>query len=78
MSARASTNNLLTVPIQLLGDWSYGEATLRVLTRVRAVNLGKLRLLSDRQPAKLLIENHHQARPPSGCIVISRRLLRSS
>lgn len=63
VSARASTSNLLTVPIQLLGDWSYGEAALRVLTRVRAVNLGKLRLLSDRQPAKLLIENHHQGPP---------------
>ncbi|WP_229187163.1 hypothetical protein [Bradyrhizobium oropedii] len=63
VSARASTSNLLTAPIQLHGDWNSSEATLRVLTRVRAVDLYKLRLLSDRQPAKLLIENHHQGPP---------------
>ncbi|SEE50615.1 hypothetical protein SAMN05444164_8384 [Bradyrhizobium erythrophlei] len=63
MPLRASTGNLLTAPIQLHGDWSYGDATLRVLMRVRAVNLSKLRLLSDRQPAELSIENHHQGPP---------------
>jgi len=62
-SARAGTGNLLTAPIQLQGNWSYGEATLRVLTRVRAVDLSKLRLLSDRQPAILLIENHREGPP---------------
>ncbi|WP_143271559.1 hypothetical protein [Bradyrhizobium mercantei] len=53
----------MTAPIKLQGDWDYGDAALRVLSRVRAVNFSKLRLLSDRQPAKLSIENHHQGPP---------------
>jgi hypothetical protein len=63
--ARDSTSaeNLLTAPIELRGEWSYRDAVLRVLSRVRAVDLSGLRLLSDRQPARVSVENHKEGPP---------------
>jgi hypothetical protein len=63
--ARDSTpaGNLLTAPIELKGEWSYRDAVLRVLSRVREIDLSGLRLLSDRQPTRISIENHNEGPP---------------
>src|SRR5216684_6268541 len=57
------TPSLLSAPLDLGGVWksSPADAVLRVLSRVRAVSLEGLRLLSDRQPDRLHVDNH-----PSG------------
>src|SRR5229473_103478 len=57
------TPSLLSAPLELGGVWksSPADAVLRVLSRVRAVSLEGLRLLSDRQPDRLHVDNH-----PSG------------
>src|SRR5229473_381201 len=61
--ASEPTRSLLSVPLELGGVWksSPADAVLRVLSRVRAVSLEGLRLLSDRQPDRLHVDNH-----PSG------------
>jgi hypothetical protein len=60
-SARAG--NLLAAPIELRGEWVYADAVARVLLRVREVDLSGLRLLSDRQPARISVENHNEVSP---------------
>ena len=55
--------NLLTAPIELKGDWLHGDAVVRVLSRVRTVDLSGVRLLSDRQPARISVENHNEGPP---------------
>jgi hypothetical protein len=59
----AAAVNLLAAPIELKGDWLYSDAVMRVLSRVRAVDLSGVRLLSDRQPAQISVENHNQGPP---------------
>ena len=36
---------------------------MRVLSRVRSIDLSGVRLLSDRQPEKVHVENHSQGTP---------------
>jgi len=59
----APAGNLLTAPIALKGDWLYFDAVMRVLSRVRTINLSGVRLLSDRQPARISVENHKEGPP---------------
>jgi hypothetical protein len=59
--------NLLTAPLELTGAWGSGSplsAVQRVLTRVREVALSGVRLLSDRQPERLRVDDH-SAGPPA-------------
>src|SRR5229473_5438931 len=58
--ASEPTRSLLSVPLELGGVWksSPADAVLRVLSRVREVSLEGLRLLSDRQPDKLYVDDH--------------------
>jgi len=59
----APAGNLLTASIELKGDWLYGDAVMRVLARVRTINLSGVRLVSDRQPARISVENHKEGPP---------------
>lgn len=61
----APTEDLRSAPIELSGDWHAAptDAVMRVLTRIREVDLSGMRLLSDRQPRKLRIENHSEVAP---------------
>jgi hypothetical protein len=59
----ARAGNLLTAPVELKGEWRYSEAVMHVLSRVRMVDLSGLRLLSDRQPARISVENHPHGPP---------------
>ncbi|GIQ71980.1 hypothetical protein [Bradyrhizobium sp. RD5-C2] len=61
----APTEGLLSGPIELSGDWHAAptDAVMRVLNRIREVDLSGLRLLSDRQPKKIRIENRDEVTP---------------
>jgi hypothetical protein len=57
--------SLLTVPLELGGGWNASptDAVLRVLMRMREVSLAGVKLLSDRQPAKIHVEDHPTGSP---------------
>ena len=57
--------SLLAAPLELGGDWgqSRTEAVTRVLLRVRETCLSGLSLPSDRQPARLRVDNHTNGPP---------------
>ena len=59
-------DSLLTVPVELVGAWggSLPEAARQVILHMRAACLRGVRLLSDRQPARLRVEEHTSG-PPS-------------
>ena len=61
----SSPTTLLDAPLQLLGDWgpSSPRDVSAVLFRVREVCLAGTRLLSDRQPSSIRVENHHSGNP---------------
>jgi hypothetical protein len=56
---------LASVPIEVQGDWhgSLPGAALAVVTRMRAVSLAGVRLLSDRQPGMLRVDSHTSGPP---------------
>ena len=56
---------LASVPIEVVGDWggSLPGSALTVVTRMRAVSLAGVRLLSDRQPARLRVDSHTSGPP---------------
>jgi hypothetical protein len=57
--------NLLTAPIEVTGAWpgSLPGSAAQVVTRMRAVCLAGVRLLSDRQPQKLRVDDHVSGPP---------------
>lgn len=57
--------SLRSAPLDLGGSWksSPADAVLRVLRRMREVSLDGLRLLSDRQPDRLYVDNHSSGSP---------------
>lgn len=57
--------NLASVPIEVVGNWvgSRPAAVLVVVTRMRAVCLADVRLLSDRQPGRLRVDGHSSGPP---------------
>ena len=56
---------LASAPIEVVGDWggSLPGAALAVVTRMRAVSLAGVRLLSDRQPGRLRVDSHASGPP---------------
>jgi hypothetical protein len=57
---------LLSAPLELKGEWGSGsppQAVVRVLARVREVALTGVRLLSDRQPDRLRVDDHSSGPP---------------
>lgn len=56
---------LRVAPLELTGGWggSPMPAAARVVARVREVSLADVRLLSDRQPQRLRVENHASGPP---------------
>src|SRR6266478_6673964 len=58
--ASERSRSLLSAPLELDGIWksSPAGAVLRVLSRMREVSLEGWRMLSDRQPDRLHIDNH--------------------
>src|SRR5262249_52568730 len=62
---RTLTTTLLDAPLEVHGEW--GQSSPRdvaaVLSRMRQVCLAGARLLSDRQPSGLRIENHRSGNP---------------
>jgi hypothetical protein len=56
---------LLSAPLELAGDWgsSAPNDVLAVISRMREVCLSGIRLLSDRQPVKLRVDNHSSGLP---------------
>ena len=63
-SARPSPT-LLTAPIELAGDWGrmLEGAALQVVERMRHACLDGVRLLSDRQPTRLRVDEHTSGTP---------------
>jgi hypothetical protein len=57
--------SLLNAPLELGGVWTSSppDAVTRVLTRMREVCLFGLKLVSDRQPDRLRIDNHAEGPP---------------
>jgi hypothetical protein len=60
-----ASRSLLSAPLELGGDWKSAppQAVTRVLSRVLEVYLSGLKLVSDRQPEKLRVENHSEGPP---------------
>jgi hypothetical protein len=77
----AETPNLLTAPFDMGADWGRsmpGDAR-RVVTRMREMCLAGVKLLSDRQPEKLRVDDTptgpphvwlHPDRPETACVVV--------
>jgi hypothetical protein len=63
--AAEPATSLLSAPLELGGIWksSPADAVLRVLVRMRKVSLTGARLISDRQPDRLYVENHTSGSP---------------
>jgi hypothetical protein len=61
----AGKATLASAPIELHGDWagSLPQAALLVVSRMREVCLADVRLLSDRQPDRLRVDNHTSGSP---------------
>jgi len=61
----STATNLLSAPLELTGDWgeSPRPAAAVVIARMRDVSLAGVRLLSDRQPDRLRIEEHSSGSP---------------
>lgn len=64
-SPPTAPTSLLTAPIELAGDWGrmiHGSA-VQVVERMRHACLESVRLLSDRQPTRLRVEEHTSGPP---------------
>ncbi|WP_292316158.1 hypothetical protein [Mesorhizobium sp.] len=61
----ALSTSLLTAPIELAGDWGrmLPGAAQQVVERTRHACLDGVRLLSDRQPARLRVDEHTSGQP---------------
>jgi hypothetical protein len=61
----STATNLLSAPLELTGDWgaSPRQAAAIVITRVREVSLEGIRLLSDRQPDRVRVDEHSSGSP---------------
>jgi hypothetical protein len=65
VAARGMETTLLTAPLELRGVWpgTSLEAASRVLPRIRQACLSGVRLVSDRQPDHLIIDDHAEGPP---------------
>ena len=64
-AARGLEVTLLTAPMEIRGAWPNTslEAAGRVLPRIREACLSGVRLVSDRQPDKLVVDEHTEGSP---------------
>lgn len=64
-SLTLTRTTLLTAPIELAGDWGHmlPRAAEQVVERMRHACLDGVRLLSDRQPARLRVDEHTSGQP---------------
>jgi hypothetical protein len=80
-AAVAARITLATAPIELRGDWggSLPNAAKIVVSRMRDVSLAGVRLVSDRQPAAVVVDSHtsgppyiwlHDGSDPSAWIIV--------
>src|ERR1700682_2913158 len=62
---RSDTVSLLSAPIELAGDWGHmiPGASDQVLQRMRHACLDSVRLVSDRQPTRLRVDEHTSGSP---------------
>lgn len=65
VSPLAAPATLLTAPIELAGDWGHmlPRAAEQVVERMRHASLDGMRLLSDRQPVRLRVDEHSSGQP---------------
>jgi len=63
--AQPATITVLSAPLELIGDWdgSPTSAAAAVISRMREVSLSGVRLLSDRQPERLRVDEHSSGSP---------------
>jgi hypothetical protein len=61
----ASKATLATAPIEVQGDWdgSLPHSALLVMSRMREACLAGVRLVSDRQPERIRVDNHAEEPP---------------
>jgi hypothetical protein len=61
----AGNATLATAPIEVQGDWagSLPHSALLVVSRMREACLAGVRLVSDRQPERIRVDNHTQGPP---------------
>ena len=64
--AKESMATLLAVPLAVQGAWTWPDAADRVLERMREVCLAGVRLLSDQQPDRILVDDHTAGPPATG------------
>jgi hypothetical protein len=62
--AKDAPATLLAVPLAVQGAWKWPKAADQVLERMREVCLTGVRLLSDQQPDRILVDDHTSG-PPS-------------
>ncbi len=64
-SPPAGKATLATAPIEVLGDWdgSLPHSALLVVSRMRDACLAGVRLVSDRQPERIRVDNHAEGPP---------------
>ena len=56
--AKDAPATLLTAPLTVQGAWAWPKPAARVLARMREACLAGVPLLSDRQPDRLLVDDH--------------------
>jgi hypothetical protein len=61
--AAESPPSLMSAPLEMAGAWQWRKPALRVLTRVREVCLAGVKLVSDRQPTRIRIDEHRSGSP---------------
>ena len=65
MSPQPVTTSLINVPIELAGDWGrmLEGAVVQVIERMRHACLDDIRLVSDRQPTRVRVDEHTSGQP---------------
>ena len=61
--AANSPPTLMSAPLELAGAWQWRNPALRVLTRIREVCLTGVKLVSDRQPTIIRVDEHRAGTP---------------
>jgi hypothetical protein len=61
--AKDAPATLLTAPLTVQGAWAWPKPAARVLARMREACLAGVPLLSDRQPDRLLVDDHTSGPP---------------
>jgi hypothetical protein len=79
-TAAGEKATLLFDPLDVTGAWKWPDAAAHVLVRMRDVCLSGVRLLSDRQPDRILVDDHtsgppaiwlHDDKPKTAWIIVN-------